>query len=323
MVREPDYSKEIHPKLSKLVHLSRAAGIDLPVPEQMDMLPDSEDIEELVSARGRAELFLGFYTQEMIEEAFERYGVTEALKQKGFENIIIRIDPSDPDRQRLILCYDSPDPQHLLAEAAFAKGRFVSNIEYFKQAGVDSFNLLFIQWLCMQDPRKRFSKERPALPGQCFPGLGIGLIVGKMLEGMVRRLSLDGILNIPEFMHNAILYDRRFDFLLPQTQGKLDAIRRDLADLSLAEISWGVELGCIYDEVSGDKLESFREEQIFPVNEVLVEYFGSEYYRTRRQEAANSVHYVFDRKKFEQNYPLKPDYSPKEPPPLPGVDLTC
>jgi hypothetical protein len=43
----------------------------------------------------------------------------------------------------------------------------------FKARGLRVLSLA-VRWLALQDPRGRFTPERPRLPGQRYPGLGLG-----------------------------------------------------------------------------------------------------------------------------------------------------
>ena len=40
---------------------------------------------------------LGFYSASGVEYALERYGILERLRQRGFSDLVVSIDPSDPD----------------------------------------------------------------------------------------------------------------------------------------------------------------------------------------------------------------------------------
>jgi hypothetical protein len=60
----------------------------------------------------------------------------------------------------------------------------------------------------MQHPRRVFSTAHPRLPGQAFPGTGMGRQVHDLLVLLCRRIGRDALLNTPERFHLAALYRR-------------------------------------------------------------------------------------------------------------------
>ncbi|GAB4296171.1 MAG: hypothetical protein Kow0090_11220 [Myxococcota bacterium] len=300
--------KKIHPKLDKLLNFEKISEGDIE-------LPNGRDIEELISSRGAPRLFLSFYDEEMIRDALARYGALSRLARKGYSDIKIHLDTRNKNRERLIICNETFDYDHLLGEVTLTIGEYRAKEPYLAHLGARNFKMLYIQWLWLQDPNGKFTNERPALPGQARPGLGIGDTVIKMMEGLALRLSLEGLINIPEYLHNAVLYDRRFNFLNPETQGRLEALKRCLQKYTLAELSWGVELGCVSEARSGRRFSGLQEEQVFPMAKELHDYFISDYYRETVKRISDKTEYSFDFPKFLENYPLNPDFTPKTPPP--------
>lgn len=207
-----EHGKKNNPKLSELVNFNK-------VDEKSDFLPSGGEIDELFTKRGKPHLFLGYYTKEMIEEKLASYGVKDKIAQKGFRDILIHLDVADTDRQRVIICFDRFDYEHLLGELSLTTGEFTPSEPYYAKLGSRNYKMLFIQWLWLQNPAANFTRERPALPGQFHPGLGVGKLVAKMFEGIAERLQLDGIINIPEYVHNSMLYAKRFNFLNPRRRG--------------------------------------------------------------------------------------------------------
>ena len=99
----------------------------------------------------------------------------------------------------------------------------------------------------MQNPRLDFSSKKPQLPGQEYPGLGVGSDALEMLVFAARRLGLKGIVNIPDHYHNAYFYSRIFIFEKPDNQARLMAIIRDTRGKSINEVAWAIEKGKLLD----------------------------------------------------------------------------
>ena len=306
MVRQ---SKEIHPDLHKLFHFTAARPS-----REAGWLPTEDDYGLLVGSRGQPRLFLGYYDQDMIEAKLRQFGITERLETQGFHNITVSIDTRQEDRQRLIICDGELTRANLLAEVALTVGDFMPQTIANPHLCNRVFRMLYIQWLCLQNPRASFTPQRPALPGQRHPGLKVGAIVAHLFERIASRLELDGIISIPEYIHNAILYSRRFRFFNPVVEGRLKALTRDLKDLPLSTVSFGVETGCVIDANTGQALEGMHEEQVFPRHINFRRYFASRHYQESMASTADQVRYVFDAQRYNQEQPLRDDGFPAKPP---------
>ncbi|RJO72750.1 MAG: hypothetical protein C4523_02835 [Myxococcales bacterium] len=298
-------SKRLHPELFTLRHFTRLFdGGEI-------LLPTADDFKGVFRGDKEPRLLLDFYTQEMVQERLEHYGVMAKLGQKSFSHIQVRLNVVDPGRQQVTLYSENEGPENLLAEVCLHKGAFAPDADFAGALRHQRFEMLYIQWLRLQNPRAPWTPTRPALPGQLHPGLKIGREVMHILVSLAERLGLEGILNIPEFPHAAVLYSERFRFFNPEVEGILQALKRDLADLTLAEASWGVMLGCVTAADTGRPLRWFKEEQVLPLSPRWDAYFDSPAY-TRVVERTYFNHaYIFDRARYAALGPLNPDGSPR------------
>lgn len=196
-------------------------------------------LDDLFDSSHRSDHFLDYYSREGAELAFERYGFFQLLREKGFDPRIAA-DLTHPDEHRLRFFDGSVSPDNLLIELAvgFRDLRLPSGTRC---------RMLFINWLLMQNPRANFSPQRPPLPGQEHPGLGLFPHFGYLLRLMALRLDCDGLLNHPTGFHNAALYGRFFHFVEPLVEGRFRALERDLEGLSLAAATAAVNGGRVLD----------------------------------------------------------------------------
>jgi hypothetical protein len=275
------------------LQLSRTGDIDL-----------SLSADELFGADMKTKpslFFLEYYSKEGIELALEKYGVYKRFEEIGFGNLQLVMDTEDPYRQRLALysVIGKLDALLLLAEIVVRRKHIEFDPPFSSPISGRSFEILSIEWLCMQDPRKKFSNERPRLPGQEYPGLGGGKIALQLLILASRRLGLDGILNVPEYFHNAQMYSRAFKFINPEYEGKRRAIERDLlTENSLAHVSWAIDFECVREN---DKpFKWFVSKQLVPLNADLKQYFKCQEYEALVKESENKFHYILDRQCWEQ-----------------------
>jgi len=185
----------------------------------------------------RAARVLGYYSPQGVERAFERYGVLAALRARGFSDLALRVDPSDPCRQ-IVRIHGVRDGGTwvLLLELVVRRRAWLL-------AGGGDVEVLFVEWLLLQDPTAAFSRERPRLPGQEHPGLGLASEVQELLVQACARLGLDGVASRPAHYHAAAEAAPDFRFLDPAVEGRFRAMRHALAGLALDEAARAVADG--------------------------------------------------------------------------------
>jgi hypothetical protein len=302
-------SPEEHPKVAALCHLLARV-----LPIEPVELPRAEDLVPMVARRPR--LLLDHYDEASLLERLEQYGVLPRLRERGYGEVRVEIDSRDRTREVVRLeaqataATQATGGWHLVGEAHLCAGEFSIERDFAPLLAGVPLRLLFIQWLKLQDPLRSFTAARPALPGQKCPGLRVGKEIMGMFVALAEKLGLDGILNIPEFGHNAVLYSAKFRFLRPEMEGTLEALRRDLATLSLARASWAVALGCVVDQTTGRPYQWPQEEQILPVSDRLAAHFESPAYGSAVAATRERARFWFDEARLERLCPYDEEGRP-------------
>jgi len=142
--------------------------------------------------------------------------------------------------------------------------------------------------------------------------LKMGKEIMNLIIALGKRLHVDGVINVPEFPHAAVLYSRKFNFLNPTSQAILKAFQRDMVGRTLAEGSWGITIGCVRDLDTERPKRWFQEEQVLPISKRWKNHFAHEKYINKVREGLLKHHFVFDNEKWTRLFPLNPDGSPKE-----------
>jgi hypothetical protein len=274
---------------------------------------DDKTMEALVSGRGEARLFLGHYAEEDIIEVFGRYSIQDTLERLGLEKYRITMDASNPDAQELKvhLVQEGADARHLadrekalIAEVILREAVLAPNEALDKHA--KSCPYLVIQWICLQNPLASFD-PKDLLPGQRFPGLGAGQKVLRMFEALINRLHLEGIVNRPEFLHNALMYSRVFEFVNPEVQGRLKALKRQLGHLNLWQVAWAAEKGYVVEDGVRRRFRWYQSEQVWANCESMVRFFESSFYQDRLKETEERARYeLSDDTPDELSRPMPP-----------------
>jgi hypothetical protein len=257
--------------------------------------PASEEelLFELTGLNPENRLF-GRFRPEEIRERIRDAGILAGLALRGYHDPVLTLSCEDPEEQRVCLYAGRESRERLLMEVrvqirAFRPGKPVGT---FPEGTV--FRMLLIHWLALSDPDRTFSIDRPRLPGQERPGLGLVSECLSLLRQIGKEFLLDGILDVPDHFHAALIYSRTFRFLDPQAEGRFQAMARDLEGLPLALASEAVQEGCLVDTDSGLPVPWEPAEQVMALREPLRRHFRSSAYRRVRDEVASALRVAVD-----------------------------
>jgi acetoin utilization deacetylase AcuC-like enzyme len=183
-----------------------------------------DDIAEDLGLRSPSRrLLLGFYTAEGIEHALSRYGILAQLLRLGYGSFRVDVSVTDEIGERMRLFGMAGGAEHLLVETVL------------ERKIIDRAPVLYVHWLTLRNPLAAFTAQRPALPGQEVPGLGLAREAAELLARMAERLGLEGVAFRPASYHTAYVGRAILRFVDPARQGRFEALVRDLASVPLRE----------------------------------------------------------------------------------------
>ena len=196
------------------------------------MLTADDVAEALGHRRAQPVKLLGFYTAQGMELALERYGLLPHLRRLGYAQVHVELAAaSGADRARVVAQDERSGERATLVEL---------DVE---RKALRGGTFLFVNWLSMRHPRAQFSGERPRLPGQDAPGLGLSREMTQLLVLMSERLKLDGVAFRPSWFHMAYAARHTARFLDAARQGRFEALCRDLRELPLLDATHAVAEG--------------------------------------------------------------------------------
>ena len=208
-----------------------AAGLDAELLDGGEGITAADLDEALGLGSSERARFLGYYTREGLEYGLFRYGILEQVYRLGYAAIRLSID-RDPNGERLRLFAQAAGREHLLAELVLQVQRSGTELRF-----------LYVHWLTLMNPLGGFSDDRPQLPGQETPGLGLVREALEVLAQMARRLGLDGVSFRPAWYHIAYTGRQDLHFVDPRRQGRFEAMLRDLGHLPLLAATKAVAAG--------------------------------------------------------------------------------
>jgi hypothetical protein len=209
-------------------------------------LGESGLLEGGLSSR-TGERFLGYYSPAGIRRVLQAYGVTEALDDLGLGPVDVVLTSDDAYRHRLqVVLNGVRDDDHRLIDLVMSLRRARQSDLLGRDGASPAHDMVMVEWLCLQNPRASFSHARPRLPGQRYPGLGLGRTFHNLTLLMARRLGRDGVINVPEHYHLAVIYDRAgYSFVAPAHRAEVGAVRRATRRCHLATAAWAADRGFI------------------------------------------------------------------------------
>jgi hypothetical protein len=249
---------------------------------------ESEVLFDLTGENPGNRLF-GRYDAADVRAFLARSRLLQGMARLGYPDPILSLSCEDPSEQRICLYAGEMTRDRLLLETRLQLMNFHLRHPVGSFPAGTSFRMLVILWLVLSNPDGRFSLDRPRLPGQQRPGLGLLDEALGLLSFFSRELAVDGILDVPEHFHTALFYSRLFRFLDPAEEGKLLAISRDLAGAPLALVSEAIHKGCLVDGGTAKPLPWNPSEQVMPGRGPLRKFLRSKEYRDARDRASAAL----------------------------------
>lgn len=191
--------------------------------------------------------FLDFYSSLGMERAIRAYGIHDRLVNLGLGSYKVHISPPDGDRHRCQLLLDGRvDDEHRVVDLLVTPRRVRDHELVGERGDGRVVPLLYVEWLVLQNPRGKADAGHPLLPGQRYPGLGLGFTFHNILLLMARRLGYEGVVNVPERLHLALMYQRFGYHCLDRDRGaELEDLAASCQDLPLAVVAWAAEGGAL------------------------------------------------------------------------------
>jgi acetoin utilization deacetylase AcuC-like enzyme len=199
---------------------------------------------------------LGVYSKYAIEVSLQDVGLFEEVRRRGYRNPVVDIGFGSGLGETIRLFGDA-ERTALLMELRVGRNKRV----------VPGLEVLYIEWLLLQNPRAEFSPLQQRLPGQEHPGLGLLRHVVAWLVVLCERLKLDGLVSAPARYHMAVLGRRHLRFLDPGAQARFEALYDVLAGMPLPAAERALAEGKVIDAATGTPIAWEPAVQVFPVSE--------------------------------------------------------
>ncbi len=223
------------------------------------------------------------YDGTALRRLFDEAGVMAALERKGFGQLDLVIESAGHALPHALLFGHKAGTRFLLVDGcvgeATVQPAFFARCAYPIERPIE---LAAVHWVREGDPTAPFTADRPPLPLQQHPGLGVLRQVFHVIVRIATDIGKDGVASVPKFFHDAAIFfhSRLFLFLDGEEQGRFEALVRDLRHLRLGDASLAMVGGMVRD-AQGRVVEWTPGYQVFPLSAALTAYFHSAAFAAR------------------------------------------
>lgn len=215
-----------------------------------------EDLVGLAPGASAAPHFLGYFSRHAVELLLERSGILAQMRSRGFRRLRVELDNRDGPGHTVRVVSEG-EPENVLMELRAERRRGV----------VPDMEVIALEWLLLQNPLAEFSPDRPRLPGQHHPGLGLLSDIMGWLLVVCEQHGLDGVSFTAAHYHIAAQSRRLVKPLRPADEARMRALAEVLESLSLAEATRAVADGRVSDASSGTPVPWTPVSTLLPVSE--------------------------------------------------------
>ena len=131
--------------------------------------------------------------------------------------------------------------------------------------------LLYVEWLRLQNPRLPFGATQPQLPGQDHPGLGLLREIVAWIVLLAERLHLDGVASTSSQYYMAVLGRHHLQFMDQAGQARFEALYELLGGMRLADAERALAEGRVTDAETGRPVRWEPAVTVLPVSKRLRE----------------------------------------------------
>lgn len=238
-----------------------------------------------------ARLFLGRFDEDTLRAELMRAGALDVLADRGYGDVVLQTRFAQGQHQ---LRVRPRGRRVLLIDLRLGEGGFTVHPSGVEGDSVKILSVLSVNWLALQDPGRPFTAQRPRLPGQRYPGLGLGKSIHRLVLRWADEWGKDALFNLPEHYHNAVFYSSLYRFVDASMAGRFEALKRDLRTLAVADASWAIHRGEVRERSKDTAFVWQGTEMMAPLTDDAKGLVESPAYAQAADEMVRSVSYVIE-----------------------------
>ncbi len=246
-------------------------------PVDVNLLPTSGP---LVEPDPTTPHIFGKYTENEIRELLDWSGVFEGLRAKGYDEFDVHLQYLSELDQRIFVRTNGENLIHLRLK--------VANFRFRLHPHAPERRLLYIDWLNTRHIKTKHVRPERLFPGQDLPGLGIFGQLSDFMANLALGVGARGMVNIPEYFHDALLFHRFCKFYDPEKEINFRGMIRDLRGYGARRISAALAGGTIRD-ARGQTIPWTSGEMLSALDDNLEQFLWTPEYHRRVAEGLTRV----------------------------------
>lgn len=226
---------------------------------------------ELSTSLNLEKLIFGRFSNEEINTMLEESKIYDKIKIRGYSNFKLETDPiSDLDNRIYIKTESNEILVHIRLKIA----------DFFIKQIQENRKMIYIDWLLTQNINLGKLKDKKVLfEGQEYPGLNIFKELTQFIFLLFSKMNCYGIFNIPEYFHDAVLFQKSFKFVDPIKQGHFKSILKAFKKYTVRDLSHLIHTKKLRFLETNEEYTWKYGEMLFTTDEYLSEtIFDKKYY---------------------------------------------
>ncbi|MCE9500520.1 MAG: hypothetical protein K8R21_08490 [Leptospira sp.] len=229
--------------------------------------------KDLHSSLGFEKLTFGRFSEDEIMEMLIASGIFKVLESRGYKNYRLEVSPlSELDNRIFIKTKEDEILVHM---------RLKTSDFTYKKSG-ENFRMVYIDWLLTQNIHYgTLPSKRKLFEGQKYPGLSVMNEITDFILQLTGKMGAHGVFNIPEYFHDAVLFQKKFQFVDPEKEGIFRNLLEAFRKFNLRDLSHLIHNNGIINERTGEIYAWQYGEMIAPLDEYMRKLiFNKEYFES-------------------------------------------
>ncbi|HMV43054.1 MAG TPA: hypothetical protein PK079_18950 [Leptospiraceae bacterium] len=241
---------------------------------------------ELSTSLNLEKFIFGKFSHDDIFKMLEEAKILKKIRDRGYNDFkVITYPISDLDNRIYV---KSPSDEILIHIRLKVSDFFVKAIQ-------ENRKMMYIDWLLTQNIKLGKLKDKKILfQGQEYPGLNIFNELTQFIFILFSKMNCYGVFNIPEYFHDAVLFQKNFLFVDPIKQGHFKSILASFKNHTVRDLSLLIHSEKLAFVESNEVYKWKHGEMLFTQDEYLKEVVFDRNYFEKVKHAAETRFFLLE-----------------------------
>ncbi len=245
-------------------------NFEKPIELDLDLVDPNSDLNTNLKI---GNLLFGKLGETEVFELIKNSGLIQKLNDRNFFNINFSIEYlSDLDNRIFLKTREGEILVHIRLKFA----------DFFIKKISENRKMIYIDWLLTQNVSLKTEKYKKKLfKGQEYPGLNVFKEITILIFMIHKKLQSYGVFNIPEYFHDAILFQKEFRFVDYEKEAYFKKLQIQFKNFTIRELSNLIHESKIFFKSNGKQFLWNHGEMLSSMNEFIYESIFDENYKNQ------------------------------------------